>query len=794
MKKLLREFHRRSVWQVLSVYLAVSWGVLQVVDQLTESAGLPDWTPAFALVLLLLGLPVIVATAVVQRGAPGLGGERESALAGEGDPAPEAEAPEAKKGLGAHAVREDGADSTDADPGSLTPGWHLFTWKNALLGGVAAFTLLGVAVVAYLVMWSTGVGPVGNLVAQGAIAEGERVVLADFADRTDAGLGEVVTEALRVDLQESAVLSLVPPAQVAEAMARMGLPQGTEVTAERAREVAIRDGLKAVIQGEVGAVGSGYLLTASIVEPSRGDVMASFRADAEDDDELLGALDRLSTDIREKAGESLRVIRAGPGLEEVTTSSLEALRLYAEAVEMADLGQEMETIPLLEEALRLDPDFAMAHRKLSAVLGNLGIQPTRMRAAAARAYELRDRLTEREWGLAEAYYLLRVENNPDRAIEAWQRVLNGYPSDEGARNNIGAAALMVGRPADAVQALRPLFADGSRPSPLNYDNFIRALWRVGERDEARSYAERLVTEFPDSRQALEVSHTLPAADREWQRALEGVAARLDAGAGAPGVDVIARTDQAGYYLGLGRVSEARRSLELAERAAVEHRQWEWYWSIVLFHRAASAWALHHPDPEPARAELRRGLATIPLDSLDLRGDAASNAAMLFGLVGWTERADSLRTRIEDAFEPTEKGRGFQVGRQRYLVYRSLGRDDGAAALEALNRLEELAPCPAVCAERIVAGLAFELSGEAERAIEAYEAGLETAPLFWVTFETGFLPLAHDRLGALQEGRGDRAGAAATYQRMIEAYSDAEEPIASRVRRARARAAGLAAGG
>ncbi|NIR78659.1 MAG: hypothetical protein GWO00_09850 [Gemmatimonadetes bacterium] len=265
------------------------------------------------------------------------------------------------------------------------------------------------------------------------------------------------------------------------------------------------------------------------------------------------------------------------------------------------------------------------------------------------------------------------------------------------------------------------------------------------------------------------------------------------GGRGPGVDVIARTEQAGYYLGLGRVSDARRSLQLAERAAVEHRQWEWYWSIVLFHRAASAWALHHPDPEPARAELRRGLATIPLDSLDLRGDAASNAAMLFGLVGWTERADSLRTRIEDAFEPTEKGRGFQVGRQRYLLYRSLGRDDGAAALEALNRLEELAPCPAVCAERIVAGLAFELAGEADRAIEAYEAGLETAPLFWVTFETGFLPLAYDRLGGLYESRGDVERAAATFRRMVEAYPDAEEPVASRVRTVRARAGELPSG-
>ncbi|MGW8281912.1 MAG: hypothetical protein ACWGON_01320, partial [Gemmatimonadota bacterium] len=66
MRKLFEELHERSLWQVLGIYLAGSWLVLQVVDQLTESAGLPEWVPSFALVLLLIGLPIVVATAVLQ--------------------------------------------------------------------------------------------------------------------------------------------------------------------------------------------------------------------------------------------------------------------------------------------------------------------------------------------------------------------------------------------------------------------------------------------------------------------------------------------------------------------------------------------------------------------------------------------------------------------------------------------------------------------------------------------------------------------------------------------------------
>ena len=58
---LIREAHRRSLWQVLGIFLAASWVVLQVVEVLTETAGLPTWTPAMALVALLLGLPMVLA-------------------------------------------------------------------------------------------------------------------------------------------------------------------------------------------------------------------------------------------------------------------------------------------------------------------------------------------------------------------------------------------------------------------------------------------------------------------------------------------------------------------------------------------------------------------------------------------------------------------------------------------------------------------------------------------------------------------------------------------------------------
>ncbi|NIP60733.1 MAG: hypothetical protein GWM92_20145, partial [Gemmatimonadetes bacterium] len=225
---------------------------LQVVESLTESAGLPDWVPSFALVLLVIGLPIVMATAFVQEGMGG--GDEAPATPGGSQGAP-AGAEGSATGEVPGDVRSAGAP-TGAGPGEAAPGpgavdvagaaagpgaddsglhHRLLTWRNAIVGGVLAFALLGVVVAGYFVMWSTGVGPVGNLVAQGVIEDGERVVLASFADATGEGLGDVVTEALRVDLSESSVLQLVEDADVEPVLARMQVEPGTPLTAELAR-------------------------------------------------------------------------------------------------------------------------------------------------------------------------------------------------------------------------------------------------------------------------------------------------------------------------------------------------------------------------------------------------------------------------------------------------------------------------------------------------------------------------------------------------------------------------------
>ncbi|HSG48062.1 MAG TPA: hypothetical protein VLA43_09640, partial [Longimicrobiales bacterium] len=278
LKSLIHELHRRSIWQVLSIYMVGSWGALQVVDGVTDNAGLPDWVPPLALVLLVIGLPIVLATAFVQEGMPGT------------DRADPSAAPRGEAASPANLAA--GTGSLDRPSTRPRATARLFTWRNAIGGGVAAGVLVAVAVGAYFLMRVTGVGPVASLAAQGVFNAGEPVILAQFGNTSnDPSLASVVTETLRVDLASSPALTVVEPARVRETLDRMEMDPNTPLTREVATEVAVREGIKAVLEGEVGSAGSGYILTATLRAAETGVSLATFRRTASGPDGVIDAID-----------------------------------------------------------------------------------------------------------------------------------------------------------------------------------------------------------------------------------------------------------------------------------------------------------------------------------------------------------------------------------------------------------------------------------------------------------------------------------------------------------------------
>jgi len=290
-RKFAREIHRRSVWQVLGVYAVISWGLLRGVESLTAALGLPDWTPAMAVALLLIGLPITLATAIVQGGIPGLR-------------IVDAMDPNELEGLTPSEVHV-------VPQSHPMYGVSLLTWRNSILGGVMAAALLATSVVSYLAMWAFGIGPVGSLVAQGVLEPHDPIIVADFENRTDnARLGETLTEVFEINLRRSVIITVIDPILVSEALERVGRGPETPLTGELARDLAGREGIKAVVETEVSRSGAGYRVSAGIVRPD-GSPLARFHEIASNDEELVPAVQQLSSRIREKFGESLRTIRSG---------------------------------------------------------------------------------------------------------------------------------------------------------------------------------------------------------------------------------------------------------------------------------------------------------------------------------------------------------------------------------------------------------------------------------------------------------------------------------------------------
>ncbi|MDX1579932.1 MAG: tetratricopeptide repeat protein, partial [Gemmatimonadota bacterium] len=494
-------------------------------------------------------------TAFVQEGTGGTKAEPEP---GAGDEA----APEPAAATGSTVGREAPTGTAHGSPpASATSSFEsggarhrLFTWRNAILGGVAAFALLGLVTAGWMAMRTLGIGPAGTLVAKGLIEEGEGVILADFENLTpDSLLGDVVTEAFRVDLAQTPVVSLVEPAYVADVLERMERPTEGRLDEELAREVAIREGIKAVIVGEIGTAGGAYVLSARVLSADAGQELESLRETANDSSEIVSTIDDLSERLRERLGESLRSVRGGEPLARVTTGSLEALRKYSQAVTAIYRGERDKGVGLLEEAVEIDSTFAMAWRKLATVVFG-----ERQLEAATRAYELRDRLTERERYHTIGIYHFYVTRDLQRSATAYRTLLDDHPDDGLALNNLSVNYLWMGDLERALEtALRARDVGFAGMDP--YMRSVRYPYRLGRPDEARAALARLSEDRPDHPVAVREQWALALLDGDLETARAAASRLLDH-------EVTFWANQGRFYLvtlelSRGRLAAAREQID-----------------------------------------------------------------------------------------------------------------------------------------------------------------------------------------------------------------------------------------
>ena len=696
-----------------------------------------------ALVILVVLLPVVLATAFVQEGMPGK--ERDD---GPGTAAASTAAPESA-----------------SEPESPERLHHrVFTWRTVAFGALGAFTLLGLSIFAYFVMWSAGIGPVGNLQAQGVIEEGAPVILAELGNRTDdAELGGVLTGALAVDLAQSDAIRMYAGEELADALGRMGLSRSDAVTPAIAREMAVREGIPAWIEGEVGSVGSSFVLTAQIVASADGRPAATFRETAETEDELLAALERLSREIRERVGESLRTINATPPLLQATTPSLEALRKYTESSLLG--ATDPRAWQLMDEAIALDTAFAMAYRKLSAWHSNAGRREAAGEAAES-AFRHSQRLSRVERDLVTAAYQDYSLNDWEAAAATYRSVLQYAPREGIAIQNLSWNYLQRHLPGEALKLLEGKEAEGIFVGTVH---LWQARLQTGDVAGARAAVEGMTTRL-GRRTPAQLGFLANIAARTGAAQEAHAWADSLRASGGNAWDALFWESRADIRV--GRMKEAAE--HLAERADVRARRGNH--GSASGSRVYRAWTVLQTDT----AEALRLLKSVEADALRAGPDS-----VYFGTLAWGYLEAGARDAVVRVAADAEGRSGLGLNRNDTRFLALLGaRVRGEYDLAAYQAYD--AGCVA-CGRAQLAEMEAA-AGHLQEAAQVYEEIIALpGRLHWDAVAE---PVYHERVAAIYEELGDKAKAAEHYRAFAELWKDADPELQARVRKAREKAEAL----
>src|SRR5208282_4113813 len=277
------------------------------------------------------------------------------------------------------------------------------------------------------------------------------VVLADFVNTTgDPVFDGTLKQALAVQLEQSPYLNLMPESRIREVLRFMGRKPDERITNDVAREISMREGAKAMLTGSIASLGTHYVITLSALNGQTGDVLARAEVEADSKEKVLKSLDQAASSLRGKLGESIgSVQKFATPLEQATTSSLEALQAFslgqAEHTRLAD----DKAIPYLKRAVELDPNFAMANATLGVSYGNLtqgGLADTYI----TKAFDLKERASERERLYISAHYYDIVTEDLDKAVEIYEQWVQTYPRDTAPRDNLALRYQLIGQQEKAL--------------------------------------------------------------------------------------------------------------------------------------------------------------------------------------------------------------------------------------------------------------------------------------------------------------------------------------------------------
>ena len=750
--------------------LAIYAGAFVVVAVVAKAAivgiGLPDWVFPGSLIVMALGLPVILWTGYVQR-------VTRRALAA---------TPTFTPG-GTPSTTAHGTMATMA----LKAAPHV-SWYKTARGGMYAFGVFIAVIAAFMVMRQFGIGPFGSLIATGTFGKRERVILAEFkGPASDTTLGPTVTEAFRTDIGQSTSLTVMPNLAVRAVLQRMQRPASAHVDYALAREIATREGVKAVIDGDVVTLGGGYVLSVRLVSAQSGEELGAFRETAKDASEIIPAISRLSKSLRSKVGESLRRVQGTRSLDKVSTSSLAALQKYSASIKAnEEEGDFAKSQQLLEEAIAIDSTFAMAYRRLAVLLSNRGIARERQIQLIQKAYSLRDRLSDAERLNTDAFYFFRGPNpDLDKSIAAYQALVDLDSSDFAGANNL-AVTLDLKREMVITEALRRHAIRLDPTVATSYNGLVNQFLRAGRVAEADSVLRVMASQFPRSPAPVIARRNVSYAKGEYDQFV-AISESL----------ATARANDASTLItvnnGLAQIARLRGQLAQSLRVAAENTD-----------RAVAAGnpqaqlnsALNGPEFDVwFRGDKARSLKGVeaalrahPLDKISAIQRPYPRLVELYARAGRPDLAKAMLQEDESSGSATARDPVQRViARNTGLGHIAVAErrfDDAVRAYRAAD----VGIC-GICALPEIAN-AYDLAGNADSAI-AILARYAGGPERNSGTDQNWLAPSHKRLGELYEAKGDAAKAAEHYRKFIALWEKADPELQPQVAAARQKLAKLA---
>jgi len=492
----------------------------------------------------------------------------------------------------------------------------------------ATATLVAVALIAGGVYWHSR-----RLVALG---QKDTIVLADFTNTTgDRVFDDALKQALRIQLEQSPFLDLISERKVNEALKLMARPADDRLTPEVTREVCQRTGSKAMLTGSIAALGSQYVIGVKAMNCDTGDLLAEAQEQAAGKEAVLRALDTAATDLRGKLGESLSSVQKyTTPLAQATTPSLEALQAYSLGVKMDMEKGSTAALPFWKRAVELDPNFARAHAALAICYVNLN-EFGRSREEARKAYELREKVSQRERLAIEGIYFMNATGELEKAAQSYELLQKIYPREYMTYGNLAFIYIDLGNYEKVLEQDR----EAMRLEPnsvVNYQNLGAAYVNLNRLDDAEAVYKQAEERKMQSEFLMANRYLLAFLKND----AEQMAQLASDAMGKPGTEDILLAYQADTAAWHGKLKDAR---ELTRRAMDSAERNESKETAATYQMEAALREVEAGDSGQARADANAAIKLAP------NFDILATGALVLARGGDTARAERMAAELDKNF-------------------------------------------------------------------------------------------------------------------------------------------------